>query len=177
MAKDRDNIRIYGDDDTGVWVADKGTTGPTTLAAPSGSYDEVGWLGEDGIDLDRAEEVSEFKALQGGTLVRKKVTSVDDTFKFIALEETATTLGLYYKGVAATTASGVDTMVISNQAVSDERAWVVDFVDGTITKRLVVPSGEVTGRATISHKNSDLTMYEFTVTIYGEYSVLKTTPA
>ena len=28
MAKDRDNVRIYGDDAGGVWVAPKGTTGP-----------------------------------------------------------------------------------------------------------------------------------------------------
>ncbi len=177
MAKDRDNVRIYGDDAGGVWVAPKGTTGPTTLAAPSGTFAEVGWLGEDGIDFDRNEDVAEFKAWQGGTLLRKKVTSQDDTFKFVALEETALTLGLYYKGVEPTTASSVDTFAISNQAVSDERAWVVDMVDDTITKRYVVPSGEITARATVPHKNSDLTMYEFTVTIYGAYSILKTAEA
>ena len=177
MAKDRTLVRIYGDTAGGVWVAPKGTSGPTTLAAPGAGFDEVGWLGEDGIDLDRAEDVSEFKAWQGGTTLRKKVTSVEDTFKFVALEENAVSLGLYYKGVTKTTATGVDTYAITNQAVSDERAWVVDFVDGTVTKRLVVPSGEVTGRATVPHKNSDMTMYEFTVTIYGDYSVLKTAAA
>jgi len=177
MAKDRDNVRIYGDDASGVWVADKGTTGPTSLAAPGVGFEEVGWLGEDGVDLDRSEDVSEFKAWQGGSTLRKKVTSQEDTFKFVALEETALTMGLYYKGVTATTATGVDTYAITDQAASDERAWVIDFVDGAITKRYVVPSGEVTGRATVPHKNSDLTMYEFTVTIYGDYSILKTAAA
>ena len=177
MAKDRDNVRIYGDDASGVWVADKGTTGPTSLAAPGVGYEEVGWLGEDGVDLDRSEDVSEFKAWQGGSTLRKKVTSQEDTFKFVALEETALTMGLYYKGVTATTATGVDTYVIADQAASDERAWVVDFYDGDVQKRYVVPSGEVTGRATVSHKNSDLTMYEFTVSIYGSYTILKTSAA
>ena len=177
MAKDRDNVRIYGDDASGVWVADKGTTGPTTLATPAAGFTEVGWLSEDGVDLDRSEDVAEFKGWQGGSTLRKKVTSQEDTFKFVALEETALTMGLYYKGVAATTATGVDTFAITNQAASDERAWVIDFVDGTTTKRYVVPSGEVTGRATVPHKNSDLTMYEFTVTIYGDYSILKTAAA
>ena len=51
------------------------------------------------------------------------------------------------------------------------------MVDDTITKRYVVPSGEITARATVPHKNSDLTMYEFTVTIYGAYSILKTAEA
>lgn len=174
MAKDRTNVRIYGDDASGVWVAPKGSTGPTTLTAPTTPFVELGWLSEDGVDLDRSEDVSEFKAWQGGTTLRKKVTSVEDTFKFVCLEENAATLGLYYKGVTATTATGVDTYAIANQAVSDERAWVVDFYDGTVQKRLVVPSGEVTGRTTVSHKNSDMTMLEFTVTIYGSYSVLKT---
>ena len=177
MAKDRTLVRIYGDDASGVWVAPKGTTGPTTLTAPGVGYVEAGWLSEDGVDLDRSEDVSEFKAWQGGTTLRKKVTSVEDSFKFTCLEENAVTLGLYYKGVTKTTATGVDTFAITNQAVSDERAWVVDFVDGTVTKRLVVPSGEVTGRATVSHKNADMTMYEFTVTIYGAYSILKTAAA
>ena len=174
MAKDRTKARIYGDLSSGVWVAPKGTTGPTTLAAPPVGFVEVGWLGDDGVDLDRNEDSSEFKAWQGGTTLRKKTTSVEDSFKFVCNEENATVLGLYYKGVTKTTATGVDTYAVSNQSKSDERAWVVDFVDDTVTKRLVVPSGEVTGRATISHKNSDMTMYEFTVTIYGDYTILKT---
>lgn len=174
MAKDRTNIRIYGDDASAVFVAPKGTTGPTTLAAPAGTFVELGWLSEDGIELDRNENLVEFNAHQGGALVRAKRTSVKDTFKFVCLEETAKVLGLYYAGVAPTTASSVDTFAITAQTVSDERAWVVDNYDGLIQKRYVVPSGEVTNRATISHKNSDLTMYEFTVSIYGNYSILKT---
>lgn len=178
MAKDRDNVRIYGDLDSGVWVAPKGTTGPTDLAAPGVGFVEVGWIDEDsGVDIERSEDVAEFKAWQGGTTLRKKVTSVEDTFSFVCTEENAVTLGLYYKGVTATTATGVDTFAITDQAKTDERAWVIDFVDDTITKRYVIPVGEVTGRETISHKNSEMTLYSFTVTIYGDYSVLKTAAA
>lgn len=174
MAKNRDNIRIYGDDDSGVWTAPKGSTGPSTLAALASPWEEVGWLGDGGIDLERAEESAKFNAWQGGAVVRKKVTSVEDTFKFVCLEETALTLGLYYKGATKTTAASVDKWTVTNQARSDERAWVVDFVDSLARKRYVIPTGEVTGRATVPHKNSDLTMYEYTVTIYGDYEILKT---
>lgn len=177
MAKDRDNIRIYGDDASGVWVAPKGTTGPTDLAAPGVGYAEVGWLSEDGVDVDREANMAEFTGFQGGAIVRRKKTSVKDTFKFVCLEETATTMGLAFAGVAPTTATGVDTFAITNQTASDERAWVVDVVDGTVTKRYVVPSGEAELTGTISHKNSDITMYEFTVTIYGDYDILKTAAA
>src|SRR5690349_15671894 len=119
MAKDRANIRIYGDDSSAVFVAPKGTSGPTTLAAPAGTFVELGWLSEDGIDLDRNENLVEFNAHQGGALVRAKRTSVKDTFKFVCLEETAKVLGLYYAGVAPTTASSVDTFAITAQTVSD----------------------------------------------------------
>ena len=181
MAKVRDNIRIYGDDEGAVFVADKGTTGPTDLTAPGVGFEELGWLSEDGVDLDRNEDVQEFKGWQGGKLLRKKITSVDDTFKFQCLEETAAVLGLYYKGqvptVTGTGAAAVAKITVTNQAVSDERAWVVDAFDGEVQKRYVVPSGEVTARATISHKNSDMTIYEFTVTVYGDYDLYTNAPA
>jgi hypothetical protein len=177
MAKDRTKIRIYGDDASAVYQAPKGTTGPTTLAAPAVAFVEVGWLSEDGIDLARDANVVEFNAFQGGAIVRTKKTSVKDTFKFVCLQETAVTMGLAYAGAVPTTATGVDTFAITNQTASDERAWVVDLVDGTVTKRIVAPSGEAELTGTISHKNSDMTMYEFTVTIYGDYSILKTAAA
>lgn len=177
MAKDRDNIRIYGDDASAVFVADKGTTGPTTLAAPGVGFEEVGWLSEDGVDFERESNKVEFNGFQGGAIVRTKRTSVKDTFKFVCLEETALTLGIAYAGVTPTTASSVDTFAITNQTVSDERAWVVDLIDDTITKRYVVPSGEAELTGTIGHKNSDMTMYEFTVTILGDYDILKTAAA
>lgn len=177
MAKSRDNIRIYGDDNSGVFVAAVGVAAPIGFAVPGVGFTELGWLSEDGVDLDRKEDVAEFKAWQGGTLVRKKTTSVDDTFKFQCLEEQAVTLGLYYKGAVATAGSGFATYAITNQSVSDERSWLIDFKDDAHSKRYLIPTGEVTERAEIPHKNSDLTLYEFTVSIYGDYSVIVTADA
>lgn len=172
MAKNRDNIRIYGDDASGVWVGDRGSQLPTDLGEPT-NQTEIGWLSDDGIDLDRDVSSNNYNAYQGGALVRVKKSSVSDSFHFVALEETAETMGLFYAGVTPTIANGVETYEITNQTASDERAWVVDFVDGDWHKRLLVPSGEVTAYATISHKNSDMTMYDFTVTIYGNYTILR----
>jgi hypothetical protein len=72
MAKDRNNVRIYGDDASGVYAGPKGTTGPTTLAAPAVGFVEAGWLGEDGIDYTQAVEKTEFFAHQGGALIKVK---------------------------------------------------------------------------------------------------------
>ena len=177
MAKDLDNIRIYGDEDSAVFVAPLGTTGPTTLAAPGVGFEELGWLGEDGVPFDRNQDVTDFRAFQGGTIVRKKVTSDDHTFRVQCLEETALTLGLYYSGEAFVTTTGVAKATISPGAPADPRAWVVDLHDGAVHKRYVVPKGEVTERATVEHQNAALTIYDLTVTIYGDYDIYTNNPA
>lgn len=175
MAKVYDNIRIYGDLDSGVWVAPKGTTLPTALDAPGVDFTEVGWLSEDGIGFDRSTDAVSHRAYQGATLVRRKKTSVEDTFTFQCLEETAVVLGLYYAGQEPTVATGVATINVSNQTASDERAFVVDVVDGDYTKRYVVPVGSVEG-GSVAHSNSEMTVYEFTVTIQGDYDIITDSP-
>lgn len=173
MAKSTSNIRVYNSATSGVWVAPRGTVLPTTLAAPAAPFAETGYLSEDGVTAGRDEDVKEFKALQGGVTVRRQSSGVKDTLKFVCLEETAITLGLYYKGATVTTASGVDTIQVTNQTRNDERAFVVDLVDGAITKRFCIPVGAV-GTGEVVHSGEDMTAYEFEVTIIGDYTVLKT---
>lgn len=171
MAKTLGNIRIFGEEASSVWVAPKGTTMPTDLAAPAAAFLDLGWLGEDGVDVERESDFSDFHAM-GGTLVRTIPTGAKNTFKFQALETTAVTYGLFYPGLTKTTATGgPTTMVIPGGAVSDERAWVVDLVDGAVTKRYAVPRGQASG-GTLVHKTDEITIYEFTVTIQGSFNII-----
>jgi hypothetical protein len=176
MTKTAANTHFYGDLASGVWVAPLGTTGPTDIAtALNAAFKEVGWLGDAGVDLDRNADSADLNAWQGGTRLKTKITTVVDTFHFIALEENLVTMGLYYKNVTPTVVTGppkVATYTISNQTVTDERAFVVDLVDGTVTKRYVIPDGEVTDRAPIGHSNGGSTVYDMTVTIYGTYQII-----
>lgn len=178
--KNTDNARFYGDLASAVYVAPKGTTGPSDLAEPAG-FEELGWLSEDGITFDRDEDNTVLRAYQGATVVRRKTNSVDDSFTFQCLEETATVLGLYYKGqtaeVTGTGDAAVAKIELKDQARSDERAFVVDVVDGDITKRHVIPSGSV-GTGSLTYSNGDATVYEFTVSINGNDAyVLTNNPA
>lgn len=177
MAKNLANIRIYGDQDSAVYVAPKGTTGPTALTAPDVAYKDLGWLSEDGTDVTRESSSTDHTAWQGGTIVRSKVSGVKDTIKVVCLEETAVALDLYYPGMTAATATGVTTITVPGGSKSNEKALVVDFIDDTVTKRYVIPRAEVTSVGTISHKNTDMTMYEFTFTIYGGFSIITNNPA
>lgn len=177
MAKNLANIRIYGDQDSAVYVAPKGTTGPVGLAAPAAAFADLGWLSEDGTDITRESSSTDFTAWQGGTIVRTKVSGVKDTLKVVCLEETAVALGLYYPGSTSATVTGTTTITVPGGAKSNEKALVVDFLDDTVTKRYSIPRAEVTSVGTISHKNTDMTMYEFTFTIYGGFTIITNNPA
>jgi hypothetical protein len=177
MAKNLANIRIYGDQDSAVYLAPKGTTLPVDLAAPAVAFKDLGWLSEDGVDITRESSSTDFTAWQGGTIVRSKVSGVKDTIKVVCLEETAIALGLLYPGSTSVTATGTTTITVAGGSNSNEKALVVDFKDDTVTKRYAIPRAEVTGTGTISHKNSDMTMYEFTFTIYGGFSIISNNPA
>lgn len=176
MAKNQANIRIFGDDGDAVYVAAKGATFPTALAAPAVAFSEIGWLGEDGINLDQSLTVNKFNAHQGGAQIRQKKSGVERSFTFQALEETAITLGLYYPGITGVTSgtapNQVTTFSVPAGSRSDERAWIVDSFDGTVQKRHNIPVGEVGETGTISHTNSGLAIYEFTVNIFGAFTIV-----
>ena len=177
MAKDLANILGGGGDDSAVYVAPKGTTGPTSLAAPGVTYDDAGWLSEDGISFSRSEDRQVFRGHQGGKIVKRRTSSVDDTFKFQCLETTAVTLGLLYKGQEPTVATGVATIHVTGQTVNDERAWVLDeFLDDGSTMRYVIPNGTAETTGDVVWKTDELTVYEFTVGVNGDYFVITDAP-
>lgn len=176
--KDLTNILGGGGDDSAVWIAPLGSTGPTTLADPAVAFKSAGWLSEDGISFARSEDRLVFRGHQGGAIVKRKTASADDTFKFQCLETTALVLGLVYKGAAPTVATGVATIAVANQTASDDRAFVLDeFLDDGSVMRYVVPQGSAELTAEIAWKHNDLTVYEFTVGVIGDYKIITDAPA
>lgn len=179
MAKTLENIRLYGDLPSSVWVAPVGTVFPTDLSPDlPAPWVEIGWLSDDGIDQERKVESATFTAYQGGTVVRKRVTSTDNTRTFAALEETLTVFGLYNTGTTAVTeAGGLTRLTVPAGTGVDERAYIFDYSDGDYLKRELITRGEVTDRDKISNKNDELTVYALTTTIYGDFDVLTNNPA
>ena len=169
MAKNENNIRIYGGEDSAVWVAPKGTAGPADLGEPAG-FTELGWLSEDGITIDTDVDATSHRAFQGGTIVRRKKNSVERTVTFQCLEETATVLGLFYAGqapeVTGTGETAVARVNLKDQTRSDERAFVIDVYDDGNHQRFVFPVASVEP-GSLAFSNSDMTVYEFTLTIQG----------
>lgn len=167
MAKDVNNARVWGDIDSAVYVADVGTTAPTTpTAAPGTGWTELGWLGDDGLTETRNVESDQKRAWQGGALVRTVRSSDTRQFKFVAWETNATTIGLTRPGSTPTTATGVTTTPVKAYTGSDIRAWIVDQRDGAINNRKIIAKGEVVDMGDIVGKNGELVAYELTVECY-----------
>lgn len=184
MATNLAAIRVYGDVPSAVWVAPLGTTAPVGLAAPAVTFKDLGWLSEDGVSLDRAAEVKKFKAHQGGTTVKVKVTGTENSFKFQCLEETAIVLGLMHAGATGVTTTGVSTITIPGGIKSDPRAWVVDEYEGgagpagaALQTRYVFSSGTVTERGSIVMKTDEMVVYEYQVDVTGDFSMSTNSPS
>jgi hypothetical protein len=170
MAKDQDNIHVYGSEDDTVWLAPLGSTLPTGLAAPDVAFEDVGYLGEDGIDHGRDADVQEFRVHQAGKVVRKKVTSSTKTIVFRAVEDNDVVASIADNVVSSTTTTGVTTRVLSDAAEVSVRACVVDLIDGDYMKRLVIPRLEIVVTGTQTFANSSMTELECEGTIIGNYT-------
>jgi hypothetical protein len=183
MVKNTGAIIGYGGDSTAVWVAPVGTTTPTGLAAPAATFKEIGWISDGGIGMDWGEDVTEFRAHQGNTIVKRKVTGVNQTFTFQALEANAAVLGVALKGLAGvaggTGAAAYVTYTLTggNQTRSDPRMWVIDeygdanttalTTDPLIQDRWIIPSGIATLSGGRTYVTTELTVWEFTIGVQG----------
>lgn len=177
MAKNYDNVRVYGDLDSEVYFAPLGSTLPTTLADPIAPFAALGWLSEDGVSLAVSTNVEKFRGWQGGATLRTKVTSTEKSISIQALEETPGVTELYYGHDAPVVTTGVARVDLPEGIGTIARAAVFKFVDGGVTKFLCCERVEVTDREELSHTNSSMTMYGFTLEIIGDSYILTDAPA
>jgi hypothetical protein len=182
MAKNYDNVRVYGDLDSEVFFAPLGSTLPTVVTAdPTAPFAAVGWLGEDGVPLNVSTDVEKFKGWQGGAVLRTKVTGTEKSFTIQCLEETPGVTELYFgHGDPVVTGVGADAVArvdIPEGIGTIARAAVIKFVDGDVTKFLCCERVEVTDRSEIPHANADMTVYGLTLDIIGDSYILTNAPA
>lgn len=183
------NARWFGGTMDSVWCGKHGAVMPKGIEVPT-EHKNIGWLGDAGITKSHNDDVSEWKGHQGGRTIRKKVTSSEDSFQFVAAETTLLTLGLLNNITEhITKKDSVDTgdyhslKVTGTKRSNDKRSWVIDLWDGepgqedTIWYRYLIPSGEVGERPDEEFKSENGTEYEMTVTIYGDYWIITNDPA
>jgi hypothetical protein len=165
MSGDTDNPRIWINAD--VLVAPVGTTAPTNLTgAWNVAFEALGLLSEDGMTEARDADVTDHFAW-GGIHIRTTRSKFKRTFVVTALEDNPVVFDLVNPGSEASTTGGVTTRTVKVPE-SDPRAFGFELVDGAITTRRIIPRGEVTAVAEVKSSDSDMTMYQLTITVYAD---------
>ena len=86
--KNLDNIKLYGGEDSAVLFAFKGDefTLPETLDDDLDPLlQDVGWISEDGVNIEVSVDSGEIIAWQGGTAVLFPVTGSSKSFQYTAM--------------------------------------------------------------------------------------------
>jgi hypothetical protein len=166
MAGDVDNPRIWINAD--VYHAPEGSTMPTTPAAAlDPAFEALGLLSDDGMTESREEEQTDHYAW-GGILVRTTRAKHKRTFTVTALEDNGRVFSVVNPGSTVTIAGANVTRGHYVPTEPNVRAWVIETVDGDITRRLCVARGEVTSVGDVVSSDSEMTGYELTITVYPD---------
>jgi hypothetical protein len=156
----------------GGWVADVGTTAPATpLTQPAAPWSPLGAISDNGLVYGFDEASQEFTPWGLTSPFRRAITKSIRTFK-MDLWETArvSVASVMYRLPATSLAptAGVTTYAETASPQPDKRAWYFIVMDGTSTRGFYVPQGEVTDRADVTFKQSDMSGYQLTITAYPD---------
>lgn len=166
MANDADNVRAGLDGS--IYVAPIGSTAPIDLeTAWDAAWTELGFLSEDGVEMSYSTDVEDINAWQSLSPVRRILTGVDMTLGFTAIELKADSITLYFPDSTLSTTAGVHKLDIPSSPSPAEMALGLEWRDGTITNRLIVPRGEVTERGAISLQRGSAVGLEMTYSAYA----------
>lgn len=167
MAGDVNNPRLWEGAD--FYTAPVGTGLPTNLTdnmSTVPAWKAVGLLSEDGASESRDEDSTDYYAW-GGKLIRTQRSRHKRSISVTCLEDNLVVFGLTNPGSTVATAGGVNTRTVKIPK-SDKASFVLELVDGDITRRRHIPQGEVTEVGEVSLSESDLQAFELTITIYPD---------
>ena len=128
-----------------VWVAPEGTAIPVDLAAPATPWEDVGFVGEDGVAFAFSRDQEEINAWQSADPVRVLITNEPKTISFELLEFDRESLLLAFRGGSFAGIASPYTYTPPDPGVSDVRAMLIDGKDGALTFRFAFPRVQLQG--------------------------------
>lgn len=130
------DIRVAGT--AHIYLAPVATAFPDWDDAPAGDWTELGYVTTDGITLSFGREVNDIFAMQSAEPVRTVATRLPKTVGFSLMQQGRQQLLLALGGGAFTPEAGVTGVYRyepPEASVVDERAMIVEMVDGEFTYR------------------------------------------
>lgn len=162
LAADQVRVAITG----AVYVAPTGSTAPVSSHdAVNAAFIDLGYISEDGVTITPNDTTEVIKAWQNATTVRTVYTEQRWTFQFKMIESKGKTVGLYFRNsTGPSVVSAGEWYILPDQTNPDQRAFVLDWIDGSKYYRYYIPNGEVTERGDLVLVNGDSVMYDVTLT-------------
>lgn len=177
MTVNADLARIYGSDSDAVHIAPFGTTLPTTIDGPlDPAFEDIGWLGTDGLTESLSGSVDKKRGFQGQRVVRTRMNETGTSIAFVGLETKAQTLSLRYHEKQVAIASGVRKATRSSGQRIAVRAAVIDLFDADddeVKERLIIPRFEISPNGD-RVAGADIAGFPFIGEIIGDYIHLMT---
>lgn len=129
-----------------VYVAPVGTALPTTpTASLNSAFVGLGYCTTDGVTLTATPDITEIMSWQSSQATRRQILSRQVQASFTLQQFNEDTVPLAFGGGSVVLASvGVYRYDLPTDDVAlDERAMIIDAVDGTTHMRIVLPRGNV----------------------------------
>lgn len=160
------NPRIWEGAD--VYVAPVGTSAPTDVStAWAAPWENIGLLSEDGAE-ETLEADSTDHFTWGGLLVRTTRNKFKRSMKVTALEDNALLFEVLNPGsTASTDGTGLTTRTFK-VPTNNPLAFGLETRDGDITRRRIIPTGEVATEGTRAISSSEMTMVELLIAVYPD---------
>ncbi len=129
-----------------VYVAPVGTALPTTpTAALNAAFVGLGYLTTDGVSLSVAPEVQDINSWQSRQPTRRELLSQEVTASFSLQQWNESTVPFAFGGGSVTNPSGsIYRYELPADGALDERALIIDAIDGSVRQRWILPRGNVT---------------------------------
>lgn len=142
-----------------AYVAPVGTALPTTaVAALNAAFYGLGYHTEEGVSINQAVDISEFRVWQSKYVVRRVRNTEDFTLSFQLVQFNEETLPLAFGGgeVVSDGSTGFRYNPPSANDAVDERSMVIDVIDGDMVGRFVIPKGSVSEPVETSFNRTNL---------------------
>lgn len=148
--------------------ADKGATMPVGLAAFGATWNDGGWISDEGITENRETDTTPFTPWQSNSPIRVATTSDTISWETVLWTTSFANISLFYKVKAADMEETDDVISFVDGEIKDQdlRAFGIDIIDGVYARRFLVPLGEVTERGSQTYNKGELIGYPVTVTAY-----------
>lgn len=131
MPLNAQDVRVFSSGH--VYLAPVGTAFPDFGSTPAAPWVDMGFMTTDGVTLSAGRESTDIFAWQSRDPVRTVVTAEPKTAAFTMMQTSSAQLQLAFGGGTYTEADDVWTFTPPAAGTVDERAMLIEFLDGTKT--------------------------------------------